>query len=948
MKNDLHLGVSFGPFRLYPTERRLEKAGSPVALGSRAFDLLAALAERPGEVISKRELIARAWPGLTVDESNLRVHIAGLRKALGEGEGGARYIANVPVRGYSFIAPIVPIGSAPAKGDPGLSDTTRRLALPPLPERLLGRDDIIRRVDDLLLRKRMVTIHGAGGIGKTTVALAVAHAQFEPFEGAVRFLDLAPLADPALVCSALASALGLLPRTSDPTPEVIEYLGTRRMLIILDNCEHLVGGVASLAERIHRNAPRVSLLATSRERLRIEAEHVVALPPLDRPPDGGTTTVAQVMSFAATQLFADCAAAAGHGEPLSDADAQVVAEICRKLDGIALAIELVAARVPSHGLAETSRLLDGRLRLLWRGRRNALPRHQTLRAVLDWSHDLIDDAERSALRRLSIFVGPFVLPGAHAVVGDERMSTEQVVEALDGLVAKSLVSLQRTGETTQYRLLDTTRAYALEKLAESGELELVAGRHASHVLVRLQDAGSWARAGDRAARQSAERAFLGDVQAALTWSFSPSGDARTAEKLAAAAAGLFISLSLLHECRRWVDTALARMQEAARGSQSELALQASLGHSLMFTQGNDLQALKALERALEIALNRDDPENQFRLLSRLHMYHRRAGELARLLPIASQLDDLAARIGSPAGVAAAHTLRGLSHHLVGEQRAARAHLEAALQLGEFDRVSPSHFAFHRNPYIALSRALWIQGFPDQAIAAAKPLTTESASPDMVTHCISLIWGFAVFKWAGDWATAEALAEKLVRFARDHALKTYEMVGLGLRGEVLVQVGSVASGAELLRSTIAALRADRYDLYIAGFSASLAMALADCGRVDEALSTVDEALAWVRLQGAALETPELLRIRAEVLALQGDEAGAEVGLRQSMFEADRQQALSFRLRAATSLARLLVRRGEPMLGRELLKDTLSCFTEGFDTQDLRVAAALIDDLASKAR
>lgn len=944
-EQDARRGVSFGPFRLFPAERRLEKSGEAIALGSRAFDLLAMLAERPGEVIGKNDLIARTWPGLTVTESNLRVHIAGLRKALGDGEDGARYIANVPLRGYCLVATTAQLGQAPPVVPLINSQQIRPTGLPPLPSRVLGREEVVIQLNELLLTKSVLTIHGPGGIGKTTVALAVAHSQYEAFSGAVRFLDLAPLTDPALICSALASALGLLARSSDPTQEIVDYFRERTMLIVFDSCEHLIGVVAVLAEQICRAAPQVHILATSRERMGVEGEHVVELEPLGQPPNGNSATVEQVMSYPATKLFADCAAAAGYDTALTDADAVVVAEICRKLDGMALAIELVAARVSSHGLTETALLLDSRLRLLWRGRRTALPRHQTLNAVLDWSHDLIDDAERSTLRRLAVFVGPFMLSGAQAVGSSAGRSGWQVVEALDSLVAKSLVSRQRDGTTTHYRLLDTTRAYAHEKLVQSGELSAMARGHAGFVCEALQDAKHWNHGGDRAARQSAERAFLGDVQAALRWSFSDEGDHKIAESLAARAAGLFISLSLLHECRRWVELALAKLGQADRGTLIELQLQASLGHSLMFTEGDGEQARMALERSLAIAEALDDPENQFRLLSRLHLYHRRTGALHRLLPIARQLDELAARIGSGTGIAAAHTLRGLSHHLVGDQRAARIHLETALHLGEFNRVSPNHFAFHRNPYIALSRTLWLQGFADQAVEAAKPLATEAASPDMVTYCIGLIWGAAVFKWAGDWAMVENLAEKLVTYSRNHALKTYETVGLGLRGEILIQAGGIESGAELLRSVIAALRADRYDLYVAGFGASLSLTLAASGRLAEAHATIEDILAAVLAQGDALEVPDLLRVRGEILALQGDKPGAEAAFCEAMAAADRQHALAFRLRAAIGLARLYARHGNKNAAREVLAETYARFTEGFETADLRSASALMEQLAT---
>ncbi|PWC32895.1 winged helix-turn-helix domain-containing protein [Azospirillum sp. TSO35-2] len=937
-------GVSFGPFRIFPAERLLERDGVVVPVGSRAFDLLAALVEKSGDVVGKDELIARAWPNLIVDESSLRFHIAGLRKALGDGQSGARYIANVPGRGYCLVAPAIPFDAAPPAAAPPLEVVRPVQGLPHRLTRMIGRDETVRRIGDLLARKRFLTIHGPGGIGKTTVAVAVAHAHLDAVDGAVYFLDLAPLADPALVVDALASVLGVMPQAVDPVPAIIDFLHGRRALIVLDSCEHVVGAAATLAERIHQEAPGVALLATSRERLRVEGEHVVELPPLDRPPDSGALSIGQVLNFAAAHLFADRAAAGGYGAELTDADAATVTEVCRKLDGIALAIELVASRVAAHGLHETAALLDGRLRLLWQGRRTALPRHQTLNAALDWSYDLISEVERTVLRRLSIFVGPFPLSAVQSVAPDDRLEDVLVVEALEGLVAKSLVSVGQQAAASQYRLLDTTRAYANGKLAESGELNGIAKRHAAYVRDALRDIAAASSGGGLGASKDAP-SILGDVHAALRWSFAAQGEAALAASLAAAAVTLFAGLSLLNECRRWSEAALSVIDDANRDTETELQLQAALGHALMFTDGNGDRTRAALERALEIAERLGDRPGQFRLLSRLHMYYRRRGELSLLEPVARRMETLAARIGHPAGVAAAHNLLGVSHHLTGDLPAARAHLEAVLHLAEFRRVVPGHFAFHRNPSIALARNLWLQGYPDQAVAAAKPLATQTATADLVTYCIGLIWGASVFQWVGDWDMFEALGERLIASAASHSLKPYEAVGLAMRGERLIQAGQLDGGIGLLQTAVAALRADHYELYTSGFGGSLAMALATRGLVADAHAVIDETLARVLLHGGSFELPELLRIRGEVQLRLGDVTGAEASFREAISVADRQGALSWRLRACTSLARLC-RGGDGARGaRDALAETHARFTEGFTSADLEAAQTLLAELAA---
>ena len=398
--------ATFGPYRLVSAERLLQRDGLPVALGSRALDLLIALIEHAGEVLSQRELMARAWPNLTVEEGNLRVTIAGLRKALGEGQDGARYIANVPGRGYCFVAPVDRVVDRP--GTPALAAASRRsvaAGLPPALGRMVGRGETVAELFSLLAARRFVSIVGPGGMGKTTVAVAVAHALLESFDGAIVFVDLAALTDPALVPATLATALGVATRAPDPVPGLLAHLGDQRTLIVLDNCEHVIEAAADVAERIYAGAPRTHLLVTSREALRAEGETLHLLQPLAMPAETAELTAAQALASPAVELFMQRALASGHGAALTDRDAPLVAEICRRLDGIALAIELAGSRVGAYGLEGTAKLLNNRFKLLWQGRRSALPRHQTLHAMLDWSYNLLSARDRRALDRLSVFVG---------------------------------------------------------------------------------------------------------------------------------------------------------------------------------------------------------------------------------------------------------------------------------------------------------------------------------------------------------------------------------------------------------------------------------------------------------------------------------------------------------------------------------------------------------------
>jgi FixJ family two-component response regulator/DNA-binding winged helix-turn-helix (wHTH) protein len=289
--------ICFGPFRLFATERVLEKCGDPVQLGSRALDILIALVERPAEVVSKKELIAKVWPDLVVDEGSLRFHISALRKALGEGRSGGRYVTNVSGRGYCFVARISRAPSPPALLSNSLAYSP--VGLPPSPTRMVGRDETVQLISEELTARRFLTVVGPGGIGKTTVANAVSRSMLAAFDGAVHYVDFGPLSTPSLVPNMVASTLGLPVDFEDPLAALPAFLCDRRMLLVLDSCEHLIGTVAPLAERIFREAPEVHILATSREPLQVEGEQVHLIHPLAFPPDDRPLTAAGALTFPA-------------------------------------------------------------------------------------------------------------------------------------------------------------------------------------------------------------------------------------------------------------------------------------------------------------------------------------------------------------------------------------------------------------------------------------------------------------------------------------------------------------------------------------------------------------------------------------------------------------------------------------------------------------------------
>src|SRR5215470_17352337 len=482
------VSFSFGPFRLLPGQHILLEDEKPVQLGSRALDILITLVEHAGELLSKDELTTRVWPDTFVEESSLRVHIAGLRRALGDGQAGNRYVANIPGRGYRFVAPVA-VSQETGPAVPKILTATPTNNLPTSLIRMIGREDVTRTLSAWLPRRRFITIVGPAGIGKTTVALAVANRLLATYGDGVHFVDLGHVSAPLRLPRLLASAFGLATHSGNRTDELIAFLRNKKMLAVFDSCEQVIESIATLAVDLLKNVPGLNILATCREPLCAEGECVRRLTPLKVPPGSRKLTATEALGFSAVQLFVERATECSDAFELTDVDAPIIADICRKLDGIALAIELAAGRVNAFGLRELATLLNDRFRLLMRGRRTAVRRHQTLNAALDWSYEALPECERTIFRRLAVFDSYFTLESAIAVAGDSKIAMLDIVDALANLVANSLVTADIGSDIVYYRLLETTRVYARGKLAESGELERVTQRHAENLQNVLEQAG---------------------------------------------------------------------------------------------------------------------------------------------------------------------------------------------------------------------------------------------------------------------------------------------------------------------------------------------------------------------------------------------------------------------------------------------------------------------------
>jgi predicted ATPase/DNA-binding winged helix-turn-helix (wHTH) protein len=930
----------------------LLEGDAPVRIGSRALDILIALVERAGDLVTKEELLASAWPTTSVDEANLRVHIAGLRKLLGHGQAGARYIVNVTGRGYCFLAPLAfSEDPTPAPRPPAVAG--RADNLPADLTRMVGRSDTVAALAAQLSQRRFMTIVGPGGIGKTTVALAVAKALVGLHEDGIRFLDLAPVADPVLTPSALGSVLGIAVRSTDPIPDVIASLRNVQMLLVLDSCEHVLEAAAALAEGILKGAPRVHILATSREPLRAEGERVHRLAPLAIPHAGTKVTAAEALSFPAVQLFVERATASLDGFEMTDANAPIIVDICRRLDGVPLAIELAASRVDAFGIGGLAVRLNDRFWLELRGRRTGLPRHQTLRATFDWSYEALSEQERAIFRRLGVFAGAFTVEAVAAIAASPEVPASDVIGCVANLVAKSLVVAEIGGIDVRYRLLDTTRAYALQKLTDSAEFEMVARRHAEfclHLLERAEAERQTEAAADWLATYGGQ---TDNVCFALDWAYSPRGDVALGEALTIAAIPLWTHLSLNEECRSRVAAALARSGlGTAQGGSREMQLSAALGGALMYTRGSVPETKAAWSDASTIAEKIGDTDYQLRALWGLWADSINRGEFRAALALAQKFVDIAAKSHDIADPLIGDRVMGLSLFFLGEFTAARLHVERMLAhyVAPANRLHITRYQFDQRivASINLAEILWLQGFPDQAVRIAARNVDDAKALD---HAISLTYVLAqsacpIALHTGDLAAAERFVAMLLDQPSRHAMQPWDQWGRCYKGVVLIGRGDLAAGVRALAAALGELPENAFHMRYTAFLGELAEALGNSGQTAEGLTTIDRALDESQRREEGWCIAELLRIKGELLLKGASETAAvaaEEHFHRSLDQARRQGALAWELRAAMSLARLWQGQRRSKDAHDMLAPVYGRFAEGFETYDLRIAKGLIDGL-----
>ena len=667
---------NFGQIEVRPAERQLLVDGQPASVGARAFDLLIALIEHRDRVVSKDELLALVWPGLFVEENNLQVQVSTLRKLL-----GPKALATIPGRGYRFVLKLV--GEI---GDAWSSASTRpKHNLPAQLNSFVGREREIGELKELLAHTRLVTLTSMGGTGKSRLSLQVATDVMDDYPDGVWLVELASLSDERLVPEAVASVLGVKEEAGRPVLDALEkYVKDRQLLLILDNCEHLVAACAALARKLLRSGRGLQMLASSRERLHVMGETTYPVPSLaipDLPDAAGEATREAIdldafKQYEAVRLFIDRAMASQPAFQVTQQNAPAVAEICRRLDGIPLAIELAAARVGALSVEKIAVRLSDRFSLLTGGDKTDEPRQQTLRASIDWSYDFLSEPERALLQRLAVFAGGWTLEAAEAVCAGGGIEQSAVLDLLIHLVEKSLLILESGGE--RYRLLETVRQYAQERLEESGAGNSARTRHLGFYLALAEktrpelagpDQGVWLtrldleRENFLSSHAWAGRADEGsDSGLRLVWALKP----------------YWVTRALLGLGLRMTEEALAREGAGARNlARCQGLFEAGQIGTLMARYA---EAQGYLEQSLEIARELGDKRRIAAALQPLGMACLGQGNMAAARAYLQEALAQARELGNDREIAAALSVLAQFLRVAGELDAAEPLYEQGLKL----------------------------------------------------------------------------------------------------------------------------------------------------------------------------------------------------------------------------------------------------------------------------
>jgi predicted ATPase len=918
--------LAFGPFLLTGAPPSLHVGAVAVALDASDVALLAAIAAAPAGLPAAQ--LAAPGPRDDCDVERLCARVGDINTALGM-HSDAWYVAWYP----DDAEPRFALVDASRARAPQTALPARRLDI-------LGREEAIQRVVAQLKSQRFVTILAAGGMGKTTVAVAAAHAAAADYPDGVFVVDLAPVVDPSLLAQRVAATVGCLTDYTAAPTVLQQWANERSALVVLDSCEHVIDAAAQLAEALGGAGSRVAVLATSREPLRARGEWLYRLAPMRLPQPGEVVSIAQAMTFPAIRLFVERATAAAPRFALTDADVPQLVSLCTRLDGIALAIEIVAARVDALGITGLSQRLESLLLMLPVRRRHAPARHSTLAALLDWSYRLLSPAEQTVLRRLSVFRSGFTAEMAEQVVADAGIDAAEVQEVLLDLVAKSLVARGRGDDPGQRRLLDTTRTYAGRKLDEANERQAVSLRHAHWLARELAEADSaWNRM-SRAQWMARYSPLIDDIRAALDWAFTPQGDVELGVELTIAGFAIGRQMLLVDEFTDRVKLAIDAIEDLGKNAATTLDRAGADTRRRRLTfliaclgTGSGVSLVSALETATASLREADETIQRFSGFNGMWAMAVFHGDFKDAATWADKMEQLADAVGDPVARLVSGRIQAQTLHFAG--RHALAADRARSVLNESWRTiplsyNPSPVELRVSMRVTLARTLWMQGRPDSAAAMAAEAIEHARTDSPLAQCQVIAMGALVIAmWSGLAEPARLLAGQLVDLEKLLGFSHWLRWSRGLRAMVALR-----EGAEV-PATADASWFEEPEPVLADHLATLD----DRWLTPRCIQRVETGMVgWCAAEALRLQGERALRVRSA-----DGEVKGEALLRRSLALAREQEATSWELRTATSLARHWRARGRAHEARAVLEPVFARFTEGFDTSDWRSARALVDEL-----